>query len=158
MATAMATVGLLAGAKAIIQSVVSGVPTPGLGGSGLGRHVVRGGEADARRRPERDHLDHEAGQRARRGLRGGPVPGGGLVLLDQVVLRVADLVHDVRGHDHAAVGDPGRHQGHLQGGGDRAVLADGREGQEDLGSALAGGGGSATARTSCGAGRWAAVG
>ena len=44
--TAMATLGWLAGAKAIIQSVVV-VADADLGGTGLGRHVVLRGESDA---------------------------------------------------------------------------------------------------------------
>ena len=55
--------------------------------------------------------------------------GSGSYASDDLAVVVADLGHDVGRHDHAAVGDAGGHERHLQRGGRDLVLADGGLGQ-----------------------------
>ena len=65
-----------------------------------------------------DHVLHELGDRGGGQRARGLQPRRGTVGLDQGPRRVPDLLHHVRRHDGAAVGDPRGHQRHLQRGGD----------------------------------------
>src|SRR6266545_2445027 len=98
----------------------------GLGRAGLPRHRhardLRGGS-----RPPLNHLGHDPGHVHRRLRRDGVAEHAGAERLQHAPVGVPDLLHQVRFHLGAAVGDGRGHQGHLQRVRSDVLLPDGRE-------------------------------
>ncbi len=82
-----------------------------------------------------DDLAHEVGQGGGGGRGGGLLVDGGLVLLDQIAVGVADLGHDMGVMMAPSLAKAEATMAICRGLAVGALLADGGEGQEDLGVA-----------------------
>ena len=114
-ATATATFGSLAGAKAIIQSLVRVASGPVSAVPVLAATSHDAGNPTLRRSVPlvTTACISEVTAAAVSGLVA-VSHGLGWYVVEEVARRVVDVLHDVGRHDHPAVGDAGGHQAHLQ--------------------------------------------